>query len=236
MLACNGTASSGADGASGGADTSGGAGTSSGAGAFGAASNDASACEGAACECPPPREGNCSSREPSWSRNLATGTCCVYDGACLIPMEWSRFDSLEECESSCRCSDVTPVDLSQAETIGGAAFGLERTSIECWCSDRDCEPSFAEAAAIACTADRAASLSQIVGCGMIALDANGGFVGGTRVFDAGSGALIGHRSFSDVPILPCNVYNVLAGVDFDCGEAVECPLCDGTVPRLDGCD
>jgi hypothetical protein len=55
------------------------------------------------------------------------------------------------------------------------------------------------------------------------------------VFDAASGNLIGKSDFTDSPRSPCRAYQTIIGTEFDCPEAVECALCDGTEPLL-GCE
>lgn len=61
-----------------------------------------------------------------------------------------------------------------------------------------------------------------------------GFTSSTRVFDVATGALLGLDVSSDGPRSRCLVYRSVAGVAFVGEDAVECPLCDGDQPRLDG--
>jgi hypothetical protein len=80
--------------------------------------------------------------------------------------EWPVFSTQDECESSCRCRDVTPIDFSLLDTIGDAALSTERTSLECFCRDgRDCPEAFAETATSFCAGGGSPQLTQFVGCG-----------------------------------------------------------------------
>jgi hypothetical protein len=202
-------------------------------------SNDEGPCEGGACdECPAPAPKNCSAeRDASWSRNPVTGGCCPYYRVCQAPEDWAQFSTREECESSCRCRDVTPNDFSMVDTLGVVTLATERTTMECWCGDGNVcrERTFSEAATNACADGVSSSLSQVVGCGMIVIRHFGGFTGSDDVFDAATGALIGEKHFSDTTRGPCRTYETIIGIEFACAAAVECALCDGTRPLLDGC-
>jgi len=178
-------------------------------------------------ECPPPRRDprvSCSTQE-LWARNPSSGACCSYASPCELPEGWGRFPSESECQSSCRCADITPTDFSGAES-GNLIVGTERISLECGCGVYACPSTLAAALDDACAGPSDGIRPTLVrGCGRVALRSFGGFTGSELVFAQDTGRLIGMLWFSDVPLEPCNTYDTTAGQAFLCESATECDPC-----------
>jgi hypothetical protein len=176
----------------------------------------------AAPGCAPPRESAyCSgSGDDRWARNPQTGECCHYDAPCAAPWQWPSFESESECQTSCRCTDLTAGEYPQIVT--------ERTSLECACADGQCgQETLDEAILQACSGPSEIPLTMVRGCGMVELRWSGGYSGSSRVFDRETGALIGRARFSDTPMRPCAAVTVIMGREFVCEGAAECVLCPG---------
>jgi hypothetical protein len=162
---------------------------------------------------------------PTWARHLPTGTCCEYASypyRCTPP-GWPLFETEQECETSCRCAQVVPVFPDRPELD----LTVERISLECACGTGiTCYESLAAATAQLCGAPGASVLRQQK-CGSISLLTGGGLGGGSYVFDAASGALVGATWSADTPRPPCGTFATIAGRDFEsCTEpALSCILC-----------
>jgi len=190
---------------------------------------------GAGAACAPPRENAYCSGDDMWARNPQTGECCLYSAPCAVPWNWPMFESESECETSCRCADVTPIDVSLVE-INELTPAIERTSFECFCPDGSCrtEETLDEVVGSLCAAGGESGTTMLRGCGMVVIRSSGGYVGGDRVFDRDTGALIGRTRWSDTPIRPCWAYSIVIGREFVCEGATECALCAGDAGATSG--
>src|SRR4051812_3889462 len=70
-------------------------------------------------------------------------------------------------------------------------------ALQCWCQDRDCTPSLAQAQAQICKdLSGGASLYRKSGCGLVELPSSTNLSGLSRTFDARTGRLVGTYLFS----------------------------------------
>lgn len=185
--------------------------------------------------CAPPRASAYCSGDDMWARNPETGECCPYSAPCAVPWEWPMFESESECQSSCRCTDVTPSDFSKVETSNEVTFASERTSFECVCPDGSCrQETLDEALGALCAAGDGSGSTMLRGCGMVVIRTARGYSGGDKVFERDTGALVGLTHWSDVSARPCWAYSTVIGREFVCEGATECAPCAGDAGVTNG--
>src|SRR5262245_16819905 len=64
-------------------------------------------CAAPACpECPAPLQDAISAGAPVWARNPDTGDCCRYQAVGYAPAVWPVFDTMEACQTDCRCASL----------------------------------------------------------------------------------------------------------------------------------
>lgn len=177
---------------------------------------------GSHAACAPPASDALCQPGVTWARNPETGDCCVYDRPCAPPLAWPRFESQTECETSCRCAELS----SSPEWSAAVDFPqTEHISLQCGCGAMSCPASLADALATRCAVDDRAELQR--GCGKIYLVDSGGYSYHGAVFDERTGALIGIQQGFDTPRAPCMTVDTVAGEPFDCPDAVTCAACAG---------
>jgi hypothetical protein len=100
-----------------------------------------------------------------------------------------------------------------------------RLALECACADGDCGRTLQEVLADPCTGYAIAGSLLERGCGKVRISYDNFLTGGSSVYDEASGALIGVSGFSDIPVEPCNSFELIAGEELDCPTVTACLLC-----------
>lgn len=167
----------------------------------------------------------------AWGRNPSTGTCCAYRSLAYLPDNFPYFETLEACETSCRCGELIP------DRDFEGVWNLERVSIECFCSDQTCPASFEAVVEEQCSGG---SMVRSEGCGLRMIAPSSPYLGNAWVFDQASGALVGAGFWNDVPYGTCRAFGTEAGSgviygELDCPEVTHCQVC-GNESQLPPCD